>query len=123
MTSPVPWDQFTGNGDSRAHPHTTKAVTSVEISMPGKKQTITFRNQQCVVDVIYAGTDVKFTTGPNGRGLIFSPFSAFENGHGSNPLTHKNQRVKISHVTVLKAGARAFDSDAKGGTRVVIHYQ
>lgn len=123
IESAVPWNQFTGTGDSRVHPQTGKAVTKVVITMPGKSQTVTFSNQQCTVDITYAGNDIRFTTGGNGRGLTFSPFSAFQNGNSPNRLVHKNQDAKISHVTVTKAGAPAFDSNASGGTKITISYQ
>ena len=123
ISSAVSWDQFQGTGNERSHPDTGKAITSVEITMPGKNQTMTFSNQQCVVDVIYAGTDIRVITGADGHGLKFGPFNAFNNGHGSAPLSHKNQNVKISHVTVQQAGKTVFDSAASGGTKVTIHYQ
>jgi hypothetical protein len=51
------------------------------------------------------------------------PFSAFVAGASPNHLAHKNQNAKISHVTVTKQGVKVFDSDASGGTKVVIDYQ
>lgn len=123
MESAVPWSQFTGTGDLRSHPHTGKAVTKVAITMPGTNQTVTFNNQQCTVDVTYASTDIQVSTGNNGKGLRLTPFSAFQNGGTQNLLAHKNQNAKISHVTVTKAGVKAFDSDASGGTKIVISYQ
>ena len=123
ISSAVPWSQFTGTGDRRAHPHTSKAVTKVVVSMPNSSQTVTFQNQQCTVTVTYAGGNIQFTTGANGRGLSMTPFSAFQNGNSANQLAHKNQDAKISHVTVTQAGAKAFDSDASGGTKIVISYQ
>jgi hypothetical protein len=123
MESAVPWNQFTGTGDLRSHPHAGKAVTKVTITMPGTNQTVTFNNEQCTVDVTYASTDIKVTTGNNGRGLRITPFSAFQNGDTPNRLAHKNQNAKISHVTVTKAGVTAFDSAASGGTKIVISYQ
>ena len=121
--SRVGWDRFTGKGDVRTHPQTGKSVTGVEIAMPGKNQTVSFKNQACIVDITYAGEHIKFTTGLNGSGLSFSPFTSFVNGHGSAPLSHKNPNAKISHVTVIKAGTQAFDSAASGGTKITIHYQ
>ena len=91
--------------------------------MPGKNQTVAFKNQECLVDITYAGEHIKFTTGRNGRGLSFSRYSSFLNGHGPDPLTHKNQNSKISHVTVTRAGTIAFDSAASGSTKITIHYQ
>lgn len=123
MQSAVPWNQFTGTGDLRSHPETTKSVTKVVITMPGKNQTVTFSNQQCTVDITYAGTDIKFTTGNNGKGLSVTPLSAFQKGSSPKQMAHKNQTAKISHVTVIKAGVKTFDSAASGGTQVTIHYQ
>lgn len=123
IESAVPWNQFTGNGDQRAHPDTNGQVTSVVATVDGTDHTVTFNNEQCTVDVAYAGTDIKVATGPNGRGLSFSPFSAFERGAAAGVMVHRDQNALISHVTVAKTGAPAFDSAAAGGTRVVIHYQ
>jgi hypothetical protein len=123
MESAVPWNQFTGAGDVKAHPETTKAVASVTITMPGKNQVVTFNGQRCTVDITYASTDIRFTTGNTGKGLQVRPFSAFQPGANPNHLAHKNQNAKISHVTVTKDGVQAFDSAASGGTKVVISYQ
>ena len=124
MESAVPWNQFQGSGDQRSHPHSGKPVTKVVVTVAGKTQTVTFNNQQCTVDVTYAGTDIKVSTGSNGKGLSVSPFSAFQNGDTPNRMAHKNQSQKISHVTVMKAGVKAFDSNASGGgTKVAISYQ
>jgi len=123
MQSAVPWNQFTGTGDLRAHPHTTKSVASVTITMPGKNQVVTFTGQQCSVDITYASTHIKFTTGNNGKGLRMTPFSAFLPGATPNHLAHKNQTAKIEHVTVTKGGVQAFDAAAAGGTRIVISYR
>jgi len=119
----ISFDQFTGAGAVRNHPQTSKSVTSVEIAMPGKTQAFPLKNQECIVDITYAGEHIKFITGRNGSGLSFSPFTDFTGGHGSAPLAHKNQNSKISHVTVTRAGTKVFDSDASRGTKVTIHYQ
>lgn len=124
INSAVEWDRYTGAGDVRTHPHTTKSVTKVVVTMPGKNQTVNFNGEQCIVDVMYAGTDIKVATGRNGKGLTFSPFSAFlTNATSRKLIAHKNQTSHISHVTVTKAGAKAFESDASGGTTVTISYQ
>jgi len=123
VESAVPWSRFTGTGDLRSHPDGAKTVTQVVITMPGTNQTVTFSNQQCTVSVTYAGSDIKFSTGNNGKGLSVTPFSAFQNGRNANQLAHKNQSAKISHVTVTKAGVKAFDANASGGTKIVISYQ
>jgi len=123
IESATPWNQFRGSGDERSHPNSGKSVTKVVITVNGSDQTVTFNNQQCVVDVMYASTDIKVSTGNNGKGLRVSPFSAFQNADTPNRLAHKNQSAKISHVTVTRAGVKAFDADAAGGTKVVISYQ
>ena len=62
-------------------------------------------------------------TAGDGSGLTVSPFSAFQAPNG-NTIRHRNQNVHISHVTVTKAGAQAFDAAvAGGGTQITIHYQ
>lgn len=123
MESAVPWSQFTGTGDVRSHPHAAKSVTGVTITMLGKNRTVTFSGERCTVDITYARTDIKITTGNTGKGLQVRPFSAFMAGASPNRLAHKNQNAKISHVTVTKQGVTVFDSDASGGTKVVIDYQ
>ena len=122
MQSAVPWNQYTGSGDVRTHPHGGKSVTKVTVTANGATQTIAFSNQQCIVNVTYASQDIRVATGANGKGLSVSPFSAF-NTRTSTILAHKNQNAKISHVTVMKAGARAFDANASGGTKITISYQ
>jgi hypothetical protein len=123
IQSAVPWNQFTGTGDVRTHPDTTKSVTAVTVTMPGKNQAVKFSGEVCAVDITYAGAHIMFTTGNTGKGLRVSPFSAFAPGATPNHLAHRNQNVKISHVTVSRAGVKVFDSDASGGTKVVIDYQ
>jgi hypothetical protein len=123
IQSAVPWKQFKGNGDQRSHPNAAGTVTKVTVTVNGADQTVTFNREQCVVDVTYAATDVKVSTGQDGSGLTFSPFSAFRKGATANHLAHNNQNAKISHVTVTKAGVKAFDADASGGTKIVISYQ
>jgi hypothetical protein len=122
MQSAVPWSQYTGSGDIRTHPHSGKSVTKVTVTANGATQTIAFSNQQCIVNVTYASQDIRVATGANGKGLSVSPFSAFNN-RTATIIAHKNQDSKISHVTVMKAGARAFDADASGGTKITISYE
>jgi hypothetical protein len=122
MQSAVPWNQYAGSGDTRTHPHSNKSVTKVTVTVNGATQTIAFSNQQCIVNVTYASQDIRVATGANGKGLSVSPFSAFNN-RTSTILAHKNQNAKISHVTVTKAGARAFDANASGGTKITISYE
>jgi hypothetical protein len=123
MESAVPWSQFKGTGDLRTHPVTTKSVTQVLVSIAGTDQTVKFDNEQCVVDVTYAGTDIKVSTGPNGKGLRITPFGAFRQGDSPNRLAHKDQSAKISHVTISRAGVVVFDAPASGGTKVTISYK
>ena len=123
MESAVPWNQFRGSGDRRSHPHTGKAVTAVVVTIAGTDKPVAFNNESCTVDITYANSHIKFTTGNNGKGLSVTPFSAFQNGDTPNRLAHKNQSAKISHVTVTKAGVKAIDADASGGTKIVISYQ
>ena len=122
MQSAVPWNQYSGSGDVRSHPHSGKSVTSVTVTVNGATQTIAFSNQQCIVNVTYASQQIRVATGSNGKGLNVSPFSAFQN-RTDTILAHRNQNSKISHVTVTKAGARAFDANASGGTKITISYQ
>jgi hypothetical protein len=123
IESAVPWSQFRGSGDQRSHPNTGSAVTKVVVTVGGTDQTIAFNSEQCTVDITYANQNIKFTTGRNGKGLQFTPFGAFQKGDTPNRMAHKNQSQKISHVTVTKAGVKAFDADAHGGTKIVISYQ
>ena len=123
MESAVPWGQFTGAGDLRSHPHTTKSVTKVVVTTGGTDRTVTFQNEQCTVDITYASANIRFTTGPNGRGLRFTPFSAFQDGGAPNRLAHKDQSGKITHVLVTRAGVTALDAATSNGTKIVISYQ
>ena len=122
MQSAVPWKQYSGSGDVRSHPHSGKSVTKVTVTANGATQAIEFSNQQCIVNVTYASQDIRVATGANGKGLSVSPFSAFQN-KTDTILAHRNQNSKISHVTVTKAGARVFDANASGGTKITISYQ
>jgi hypothetical protein len=123
MQSAVPWRQFSGKGDQRAHPNRTGAISKVVVTVKGADHTITFNNQECTVDVTYASMHIMVTSGPHGKGLQVSPFSAFTNGSTPNILVHKNRNAKIAHVVVMRAGVKEFDSDASGGTKVVISFQ
>jgi hypothetical protein len=122
MESAVPWAQFTGTGDLKAHPHTNKSVTKVLVTIGGKSSSVAFSNQQCTVEITYASMDITFATGRDGKGLNVKPFSAFRQTDATH-LAHNNPNAKISHVTVMKAGAKVFDSDASGGTKITISYQ
>ena len=123
IQSAVPWSQYTGTGDIKSHPHTTKSVSSIAFTVGGKSQTIKFAGESCNVDITYSGGHIVFGTGTDGKGLIMQPFSAFHPGSNANMLAHNNATAKISHVTIMKGNGQAFDSDASGGTKITIHYQ
>jgi hypothetical protein len=123
IQSAVPWAQFTGAGDQKAHPHTAKSVTQVALTVAGKNQTIAYSGEACRVDVTYAGDHIVFATGGNGKGLSMRPFGAFHPGSDEKVLQHNNQNAKISHVTITKGSATVFDADANGGTKITISYR
>jgi hypothetical protein len=67
---------------------------------------------------------VTVTTGNNGKALqVATDYSAFHGGASARHLVHNNGNAKISHVTVMKGTQRVFDSDASGGTKIVISYR
>jgi hypothetical protein len=123
IESAVPWSQFTGTGDIKSHPHTSKSVTSIAFTVGGKNQTIAFAGESCNVDITYDSAHIVFNTGTDGKGLIMRPFSAFHQGRNANFLAHNNANAKISHVTIIKGNQQVFDSDALSGTKITIHYQ
>jgi len=123
IQSSVPWSQYTGAGDVKAHPGTAKSVTSVVLTVKGQSQTIPFNAEACIVDITYAGSHIYFRTGKDGKGLTMEPYSAFQPGSNANFLTHKNAHEKIAHVTITKALGQVFDSDATGATKITIHYR
>lgn len=123
IQSAVPWKQFKGTGDHRSHPNADGTITNVVVTIGGKDQTIACNGQRCSVDVAYAGTDIIVESGADGKGLTVSPFSIFEDGETPDRMRHKNQKSKISHVTVTMSGVKLIDSPANGGTKVVIGYQ
>ena len=124
MQSKIPWNQYQGGGDQKQHPNGGGSITSVVVTLQGTDQPpVDCTTQRCIVDVSYASTDIKIAGGNNGKGMSVSPFSAFQNGSTSDVLVHKNQNAKISHVTVMKGGVKAFDSAASGSTKIVIHYE
>jgi len=123
--SEVPWGQFTGPGDQKTHPHANSSVRSVVVTVNGvERPAIAFQKQQCTVDVTYAGTDVNVATDANGSNLTFSPFGQFQ-GAGANDIQHPNRALKISHITVTRAGVKLVDEDphSTGNTKVAVHYQ
>jgi hypothetical protein len=123
IQSAVPWSQYSGTGDIKSHPHTTKSVSSIDATVGGKPQTISFNGESCNVNITYAGGHVIFSTGADGKGMTMQPFSAFHQGSNGNVLVHNNANEKISHVTILKGGQRVLNSDASGGTTITIHYR
>jgi hypothetical protein len=123
IQSAVPWNQFTGTGDQRYHPNTSGSITRVVVTVNGKNQTIACNNQSCAVDVTYAGTDIIVASGADGKGLMVMPFSAFDNGSTPDVLVHKNQKAKISHVSVSMSGVKLIDIATTSGTKVTISYQ
>jgi hypothetical protein len=123
IRSEVPWSQYTGTGDIKSHPHTTKSVSSVAFTVGGKSQTIRFAGESCKVEFVYAGDRIVFSTGTDGKGLTMQPFSVFGPGSNANFLAHKNAHAKISHVTINKGNQQVFDSDAVTATKITIHYQ
>jgi hypothetical protein len=123
IRSEVPWSLYTGTGDIKSHPHTTKSATSVAFTVGGKDQTIAFAGESCRVDITYAGAHIVFNTGTDGKGFMMRPYSAFHQGSTANFLAHNNANAKISHVTIIKGNQQVFDSDAVSGTKITIHYQ
>ena len=124
LQSAVPWKDFTGTGDQRFHPNAAGSITAVVVTIAGKNQTIACNGQRCAIDVLYAGTDIHLESGADGKGLTVGPFSAFENGATPDVLVHKNQKAKITHVTVTMSGVKLIDSAASGGgTKITISYQ
>lgn len=121
----VPWRQFSnGTTRRRGHPHTAKAVTSVEIVSPGNNRTITFAGEHCAVTVHYASTDIVLETANNGRGLTVSTdFDSFQQGADERHLAHKDAHSKISRVTVVKGNQTVYNATPSGGTKVTVHYQ
>ena len=122
IRSAVPWNQFTG-GDTRSHPHGNKSVTSVDVTMNGSTQTVTFSNQPCTVDITYASAHIVFSSGNGGRGFEMRPFRVFRRGGDDNTLEHTDQNSKITHVTISRAGGAVVNADASGGTTITIHYR
>lgn len=124
IRSETPWAQFTPGNRTRRHPHITKSVTSVELTVNGNRQTISFANQKCSVTVVYGTTTVSVSTGNNGRGLqVDTDFSQFRPGANPNLMAHVDASKKISTITVLKGTQTVFTGTGNGGTVIAIHYQ
>jgi len=123
IQSAVPWKEFTGSGDHKSHPNAAGSITNVVVTIGGKNQTIACNGQRCSIAVTYAGSDIVVESGADGKGLSVSPMSMFEKGADDNTLAHKNQKAKISHVSVSMSGVKLIDQAASGGTKIVISYQ
>src|ERR1017187_2599064 len=67
IESAVPWSQFTGTGDIKSHPHTSKLVTSIAFTVGGKNQTIAFAGDCCNVDITYDGPHTVLTPAPTAK--------------------------------------------------------
>jgi hypothetical protein len=120
----VPWSSYTGSGGTRRHPHTTKRVTSVELTVNGKSQTIAFAGERCRVTAQYGGTAINLATGGDGRALqVATNFGSFHSGATANHLAHADDHNKIGAITVRKGNQTVFTGTGNGGTRIVIHYQ
>jgi len=126
MRSAVAWTGYSDSGGKiKTHPHNTKAMTRVEITMPGHNQTVTCpNNRKCTVVVSYGATDITFATGNNGRGMqVSTDFTQFHRGANDGELLHNDPNRRISRV-VVTGGTPAFDNTASAGsTTIVIHYQ
>ncbi|HEX3746094.1 MAG TPA: hypothetical protein VHW09_19275 [Bryobacteraceae bacterium] len=124
IQSAVPWKEFKAAGDLRSHPNAEGAITNVVVTIGGKNQTIACNGQRCSIDVTYAGSDIIVESGADGKGLSLSPFSLFQDGPTPDVIMHKNQKAKISHVSVTMSGVKLIDSPASGGgTKVVISFE
>jgi len=123
IRSEVPWNQYTGMGDTKSHPHTNKSVTRIEFTVGGKNQFVAFAGESCKVEFVYAGDHIVLSTGANGKGLVMRPFSVFRPGSNAKMMVHNNGNAKISHLTITKGNQQVFDSDAVSGTKITIHYQ
>jgi len=125
MQSAVLWSSFTGQGHARTHPHATKSITSVDITMPALRHTVSFSGDQVEVDVTYASTfPITISTTNGGRRLVVdTDFGSFHAGADGNHLVHNNASGTITNVKVKRNGAVVFDSPASGHTTVTIHYQ
>jgi hypothetical protein len=120
----VPWSRFTGAGGTRRHPNGGKMVTSVDLTVNGRTQTISFSGQQASVTAQYAGTTITVSTDGSGKNLqIATDFGSFHPGSSANHLAHNDAGNHMGAITVRKGGASAFSGTGNGGTVIVIHYQ
>ena len=125
MESVTPWAKY-GKPDANTwvHPNGGGAVASVVLTSGNNTRTISYSGQRCEVRVRYATTDIKVSTNNAGRALrVETDASAFHAGASGNVLVHNNASAKISHVTVIRGTQTMADSNASGGTKVVIHYR
>jgi hypothetical protein len=125
ISSPTPWSQYTGTGDRRAHPNTSKSVTQVVATINGADNPIPFANQACTVDVTYASGHIIFSTSNTGNALRMTGFNSFNPPASGQPnvITHKTTTEHISHIKITKAGRTAFESDVTSGTKIAIVLQ
>jgi hypothetical protein len=125
ITSPVPWSQFTGTGDRRAHPNASKTVNQVIATINGADNPIPFANQACTVDVTYANGHIVFSTNNSGNALRMTGFNSFNPPSAAQPnvITHRTATEHITHIKITKAGRTAFEADVTSGTKVSIFYQ
>jgi len=126
IESAVPWGQFASEGNrGRVHPERGKSLTSVEVRLAGdRNSTIRYNKQRCEVTVVYADTDIVFTTNPTGHNLkINSDWGRFRPGNRDTLLEHVNDSSKISRVVVKRDGTTVVDERPNGGTTVVLHYE
>jgi hypothetical protein len=120
----VPWSQY-GTGGTRRHPHVNKTVTSVELTVNGSSQTISFAGEKCTVTAQYGKTAITVTTGNNGKGLqVATNFASdFHRGNSDNEMAHNDEHNKLSAITVKKGSSTVFTGTGSGGSKITIHYQ
>jgi len=119
----VPWSQFGAAGNTRRHPNQGKTLTSVDLRVNGRNQTVTCGNHQCTVTARYDGTTITVSSGANGRGLtVNTDFSAFHGGASANHLAHNNPNTQIGAISVT-GGTPPFNGTGSGHTLITIHYQ
>jgi hypothetical protein len=119
----VRWDQFTGTGDEKSHPHNNKSITSVVATIDGKDNPVTYSGEAAMVDITYGGGHITFGTASSGRGMTMRPFGQFHAGARPTVIVHNNPNAHITHVRIMKGGAVGFEGDATKGTTVTIHFQ
>ncbi len=125
IKSHIPWNSYAGNGESRAHPHSSRIVSSIDVTINGTVQPslIFKKGDACIVDVTYNGDHIVFSTSSDGRAIQMTPFSKFNVSTDGSTLSHKAQTSKISHVKIIQGNNRPVEWNANGKSLVVIHYQ